>query len=249
MSLTALTTFIVSMTMIGSWMIIGIRMRRSGSEASRQVVFLRRFFLNVGIFTFCMFLPNLWLNFEPDKFPLYMAIGYTFGHIFLFVGCTEMARLFFSMVPKLSAWDKSVLIIGILYNIIATIVTAATMIFGTQPAYDYGAHVVLFNASTATGVLIAVLMLMTVLPPAILFVRNGIRNYGNRTRSLLLGIGMIVMIVGGPLHDNAKTDMMYMAADVLTITSVILISSGVLYRYEEKLATARILKHSSPSVS
>ena len=196
-----------------------------------------------------MFLPNLWLDVEPSKFPLYMAIGYTFGHIFLFIAGTEMARLFCSMIPRLSSWDKPVLAIGILYNIVATIITGATMIFGTQPSYDYAAHVVLFNASTATGILLAVFMLIAVLPPAILFVRNGIRSYGNRTRSLLLGIGFMVMIVGGPLHDNAKTGMMYMAADVLSIVSVVLVSSGVLYRYEEKLATARILKHSSPSIS
>jgi hypothetical protein len=228
--------------MFGSWVVIGGRMHKAGGKASKQIVSLHRFFLYIGIFSLLMFLPNLWLTFAPADFPLVMAIGYTVGHIFLFIAATEIGRLFVSMVPRLVNWDKGVLTFGIVVNIAATITTAVTMIFGVQPQYDYQEHVILFNAATPVGIFIAGFMIVTVLPPTILFLADGIRNSAHRLRSFLLGIGFILMIAGGPLHDNATSASMYVAADILTIAAVILVAAGVLYRYEERLAPAARLK-------
>jgi hypothetical protein len=38
---------------------------------------------------------------------------------------------------------------------------------------------------------------------------------------------MLVIAVGGPLHDNATSLMMYVAADILTVSGFIFVMSGL----------------------
>jgi hypothetical protein len=55
----------------------------------------------------------------------------------------------------------------------------------------------------------------------------------------LLGGGFLISMVAGPLHDNASTANIYMLADIITIFSVLVTTSGVLYRIEEKISVSR----------
>lgn len=55
-----------------------------------------------------------------------------------------------------------------------------------------------------------------------------------KVRSIILGIGFLLWIVGGPLHDFATTTAIYLFADVLLLASFIVILSGI---YVKKLAT------------
>jgi hypothetical protein len=60
-------------------------------------------------------------------------------------------------------------------------------------------------------------------------------------RSLLLGSGLLILIVAGPLHDVAKTPGMYVVADIVTMFSLIILASGVVYRIESRITVARAL--------
>lgn len=227
--------------MFTSWFIIGSRLQKSATAASRQIKLLQGFFLYMGLFSLLMFLPSLWLIFDPTDFPLAMALGYTYGHIFMFLAGMEIARIFYSVFPRFAKLDRLVVVLSWLVAIVATIVTQMTMVTGTRPTYDYLQHVTIFNASTPTGLLIAIFMVLAMAPTAIMFLVNAIKNVQNRTRSLLLCIGLILMITGGPLHDNAHTSVVYLVADLLTIVAVVVVTSGVLYRFEERLAAVRSL--------
>jgi hypothetical protein len=241
MSITAYMTLLGAIVSLGSWALIGQRSKTSSIGASFQVRMLQIFFLYMGIFCFIMFLPQLFLAFDPSVFPLAMAWGYVVGHVFLYVAFIYTLRLMFSMVPKLADKQSYAVIGAILVSIGITVFNAITMIWGTRPIYDSDNHVILFNAHPLVGAGIGLYAALSVLPAATLIIMNGVRNPRLRIRSFLLGIGFFVIMTAGPLHDNAKTWQLYMLADVLSSVGFFILAGGVLYRFEERIIPVSVV--------
>jgi hypothetical protein len=235
MPLTSLMTLLGGLTMLGSWALVGQRLKHSSNPANRQVNLLRSYFLYTAIFCFIMFAPHLLLGINQELFPAAMAWCYALGHIFIYIAFIAMLRLTFSMVPRLSNKENYAIAFGALFIIFVTIANIVTMVFGTQPAYDFNNHVTLFNAAPIVGNSIAAFGTICVLPAAVLILVNGIRNPNARLRSFLLGGGLFVTMVAGPLHDVAKGWQLYMAADIIAIVGIVIVTSGVLYHLEEHI--------------
>lgn len=239
MPLTAFTMLLASISLLGSWFIIGQRIKSNPEGRNYQAFLMSRYFLFMGIFCLLMFAPHILLNSRPAAFPLVMAWGYTVGHIFCYIGFFYILRLTFSMVPRLSNKDNLAIALGVIVTTGLTVLNAITMIWGTQPAFDASKSVTLFNANPALGAGIAISGALTVVPAAILMLYNGFTNPTARLRSFLLGGGFIVGMIAGPLHDNATTANVYMFADLITIVGVVITTSGVLYRIDEKISVRR----------
>jgi len=235
MPLTILTTLGGSLLLFASWYLISARINRAEVPPSRQIIFLRGFYFYIAVFFLLMFLPHLLLNFDASKFPLYMSLGYTIGHIFYYVSLLYLSRALFSLVPQLAKREKIATMLSVIIGSIITVLTTVTMVFGKRPAFDYAHHVTLFNANPVVGVSIAVFSFIIVAPTAFLMILNGIHNPSARVRSFLLGGGLFVLLTGGPIHDNARTGMVYAAADILTIVGLLIVTSGLLYRFDERL--------------
>ncbi|HEY4160569.1 MAG TPA: hypothetical protein VGM08_00750 [Candidatus Saccharimonadales bacterium] len=239
MPLTELSALSGSLILFASWYLISARIRNAETPPSRQIVFLRAFYFYIAVFFLLMFLPHLWLNFDSSKFPLYMALGYTIGHVFYYISLLYLSRVLFSLVPSLASREKIAIVLSAVIGTIITVLTTATMVFGKRPAYDYAHHVTLVNANPAVGASIAIFSFIIVAPTAFLMILNGIHNPTARVRSFLLGGGLFVLLTGGPIHDTARTGTIYAAADILTITGVLIMTSGLLYRFEERLVPNR----------
>jgi hypothetical protein len=239
MPLTALTTVLGSLTMFGSWALVSHRLANSTTPVSHQVTLLNRFFLFMGIFFLIMFLPNIVLSSNPATFPTYMAWGYIIGHVFFYAALTSIAQLMFSMVPRLAGKSGLALVLGTVIGSAITIVNIITMAYGVKPQYDFIHSVILFNAHPVVGAGIAIFAAVAIFPTAILLIMNGIRNHSARVRSLLLGAGFLIMMSAGPLHDTARTFQLYAAADLLSMFSMLVVTGGVLYRFEDRLAPAK----------
>jgi hypothetical protein len=237
--LTTLTTVIGLLVMFGAWLFVGQRLKQAQGTALRPVTLLHGFFLYMGIFFVIMAAPTVWIGLDPSKFPLYMAWGYVLGHIFLYLAFTNIGRMLFTIIPKLSSKEPVILMVGLVATAVITVINAVTMIWGTQPAYNFERHLIQYNAAPAVGASIGILALLTVMPAAILFLANAVRNPASRVRSLLLGSGFLLMVAGGPLHDVATSWQMYMAADIITILSVVLVGAGVVYRFNQSLSLAK----------
>ena len=138
-------------------------------------------------------------------------------------------------------------IIASLYIVALTVFNAYTMIWGTLPAYDADNRVILFNAHPLVGAAIGILAAFSVLPAAVLLIRNGIRNPHLRVRSILLGLGLFIIMTAGPLHDNAHSWQIYMVADVLSSVGLFVLAVGVLYRFEERIVPSIVLGPKSPA--
>jgi hypothetical protein len=238
MPLTAITTAVGSLTMLGCWLLVSRRLAHSTTAPSRQVQLLNQFFLAISPFFLIMFLPNLALNYDPDGFPMYMAWGYIIGHVFFYVSLTILLQLMFSMVPRLVNKQNLAIAIGVILGTVVTILNTITMAFGKQPHYDSVHSIIQFNAHPAVGAGIAIFAVIAIIPTAILLIINGVRNPAARTRSLLLGTGFLLMATAGPLHDNAHNVQQYMAADILSTAALLIVAGGVLYRLEDRLAPA-----------
>jgi hypothetical protein len=244
MPLTAFVTFFGSIVNFMSWLLIRKRIHNNPVPPTRQVILLNKFLLFLSMFMFLMFLPHLLISQAPSQFPLYMALGYIIGHIFLYIGFLYVGRLFISISPRFNGKEKLFLVLGSIGIIFATIINAITMIWGKQPEFDYTHNVTLFNAHPAVGAIIGLFALICVIPTAVLMFKSGISNQTNRLRSFLLGGGLVFLMVGGPLHDNAHTAMVYIIADVITIVAQLAVAAGIAYRIEEKLSVV----HSVQSV-
>jgi len=195
-------------------------------------------------------LPTLWLNVDQTKFSDYMAWGYVVGHIFLYMAFISVGRLIFSITPRLAGKEWIVSVVGGIALVAVTIFNAVTMIWGTQPTFNFEKHVTLFNANPLVGATIGVMALLTFLPAGILFLRNASKTEGpRRTRSLLLGTGFIAMVVAGPPHDVAATWQVYMFGDIMAIISVVLVASGVVYRFEQGLSLAKQPAPAAPTAT
>ncbi|HEX3082479.1 MAG TPA: hypothetical protein VHQ86_04440 [Candidatus Saccharimonadia bacterium] len=236
---TAITTLLGLLVMLGAYLYVGQRIHESKTPVLRPVRLLHQFFLSMVVFFILMSLPDLWLTFDPSKFPLYMAWGYSIGHIFLYTAFIAVGRMLFSIVPKLASKEKLLTVVLGVVTVVITVVNVITMVWGTQPAYNAERSLIQYNAAPVVGATIGLMAAITVLPAAILFLINAFQNKARRVRSLLLGSGFAVMVVGGPLHDVARSWQMYLAADILAIICIVLVGAGVVYRFEESISLER----------
>lgn len=225
--------------MVGAWFIVRQRIQKSDSQPSQQIVLLHRFLLHMGIFFMIMFLPHLWLSIDRTQFPLYMAWGYTVGHVFMYFALTNILRLTFTMLPRLSSRENYAIAAGVLANIAITAATVVTMIYGRHPEYDFTQNVTLFNVAPVVGASIAIFAALCVFPAAILMIVNGVRQHTTRVRSFMVGGGLFMLMAAGPLHDTARDAQQYMIADIFSIAGLLILAGGILYRYEERLSVAR----------
>lgn len=248
MPITALTMLTGMITMIGCALFIRHRIGASEKGGSYQARLLSNFFLHLGIFLGFMFLPHLLVNSNhPEQFPLAMAIGYTFGHIFFYTSSIYVVRLLCSIVPRLVTKEVLVVVIFGIFATLATAFNAATMIWGKRPQFDYEHQVTLFNAHPLVGACIGIVAIASYLPTAILMLINGFRNHNARLRSFTLGLGFIVILIAGPLHDVARTSSLYVAADLFSILGELILVAGVAYQIEEKISVGRTMAVSSAS--
>lgn len=235
--LTGLSTLTGAVVMIIAWLFVGARLRVVQSTVSRPIMYMHKFFFMMACFFLLMFLPHVLLYTNPAEFSLMMAWGYSLGHIFLYLAYIFLSLMTISILPQLAGRERLVIVVGIVANVIVTLINILTMVYGTQPVYNYAKHITQFNASPVVGISIAVLSIFSFLPPAILFLVNAWRNSGSgRLRSLLLGSGLVMMMVAGPLHDVAQNWQSFLVADIFTILSIILIGGGVAYRINVSLA-------------
>lgn len=231
-----LSTLIALVVMSGAWLFIYNRIRKTQAAVSRPVRLLHNFFLLMALFFLFMALPHLWLYINPAQFPDMMAWGYTIGHAFLYVALTCITRMIFIIIPRLVDKEKYAVIGGTIFNVVITLITAMTMIYGTQPTFDYATGVTQFNAAPVVGALIGVAALLSLLPASVLFLTAAFKGQkGKRRRPLLLGLGLSIITIAGPLHDTAISVQALFVTDAATVAGIIILGSGVVYRLEQSL--------------
>jgi hypothetical protein len=237
--LTGVSTLTGLVVMTIAWIFIGRRISATRLAVAKPIRMLHRFFAFMAIFFAFMFSPHLLIYTHPALFPQAMAWGYVVGHIFLYIAFTYIMRVTFTIVPQLANKEKAVMVIAAFFNVAITAINAQTMIWGTQPAYDSVRNITQLNAAVVVGAAIGIFALVSLLPAAILFLVIAVKGKGGqRVRSLLLGTGLVMMTIAGPLHDVALNWQQFLIADIFTTLSIVLIGSGVVYRLNSSLSVS-----------
>jgi hypothetical protein len=239
MPLTLLTTLLCSIMMFTSWAVVGKRLGESPETGNRQARLLQSFFLFMGLFFVSVFTPHILLETAPENFPLGMALGYVIGHIFLYIAFYFIGRLLFSMVPRLENKTYILTIFSSVAIPVLTLLNTVTMIWGKRPEFSSEFHVTILNAHPGLGAAIGIYSLLTILPTALLLIKNGVTNDLQRSRSFMLGFGLLILVVMGSLHDVSPNGYVFMAADIGTILGTFLITGGVLHHIDQKISVAR----------
>ncbi|HEY2004081.1 MAG TPA: hypothetical protein VGH44_03105 [Candidatus Saccharimonadia bacterium] len=234
--LTGLTTSLGCLISFAAWLYLGQRIRQANTAPNQSLAYLRSFFLFMTLFTAGMSLPIYWLHVGPSAFSTAMAWGYVVGHIFLYLACIRISLMVISIVPQLAGKGRILTVVWILFTIAITIVNAKTMIWGVQPVYNTTLDITEFRAAPIVGVGIVVACLLSLLPAAILFAINAAKgSLAKRTKSVLLAAGFLIIIIGGPMHDLARSAGAYAAADAIYIVGTLLIAVGIAYRVQSAL--------------
>ncbi|MDO8524666.1 MAG: hypothetical protein Q7R99_03485 [bacterium] len=196
------------------------------------------FFLFLGIFQLILALPHLSLYSNQSSFPTLMALAFIIGHIFLYIA------LAFTLLASLELYLSNKKIKYAAFSAITLLgafITYTNIIKPNTPIFDTKTGITLLNANPVVGQLILIIVLLGWGVSAIIFIYNGIRLYrvnNNATaRNLLIALGLIFLIIGGPLHDITKKSVHYLIADLLVLIGFMLMASGVFYWTEEDKLT------------
>lgn len=211
---------------------------KAEKESAVAKKYFAYFFLFLGIFQLILALPHLSLYFNPGSFPMLMALALIIGHIFLYIA------LAFTLLASLELYLSNKKIKYAAFSAITLLgafITYTNIIKPNNPIFDTKTGITLLNANPAVGQLILIIVLLGWGVSAIIFIYNGIRLYrinNNATAcNLLIALGLIFLIMGGPLHDIAKKSVHYLIADLLVLIGFMLMASGVFYWTEEDKLT------------
>ncbi len=222
------TTLVV---MASAWLFINHRIRVAGTVVSRPTRLFQKFFLYFAIFGLVITVPYIILLFDKSSFPLAMALGYSLGHIFLFGAFIYIARMTFTLLPQFSSKERYAVVGGLILGTLTVALAMVTMVFGTQPSYDEARNITQYNVAPAVSALIGLSATLAVLPPGILFLISAFKNHGPaRRRPLLLGCGLVLLNLAGPLNSIARDWQTYLGAAVFTGIGIILMGAGIVYR-------------------
>lgn len=196
------------------------KLRKSYRDSGAETLnYFSKFF---GMFSLFMYVQGMPFLIPQALSSVKLGAFFMFGHLFLFAALAYLA-----LVP-LHIWRPGLKKYGFWGNILAGgVVTLVNSLYWTKPTIEGG--IVLFNVVPPVGPLIGVVDVVTmILLAGALFVRLAWERSGaERSKFLLLALGMLVITVGGPLHDNATSLMMYSVADVMTLFGIGFIMSGL----------------------
>lgn len=201
------------------------------SEKDEALKNLLRFILYMDIFQFLMAVGHIpILTGNKELFYYAFNFGYIVGHAFLY-----LSEAFVILVPMYIYFSSSdYKKIGISYSrlIIAFgfFITVMNLIYPANPVFDEKSGVTIFNIPPIIAGLIPIITIISVGFSGILFLAKSSRLQGkSRIKGFILGLGMILIVVGGPLHELAGNIFQYFLADFLIVVAFFVIFLGIYY--------------------
>jgi len=206
------------------------RIRKSRVVNNKFYYYFERFTLSMSIFFLLMAIPNL---FFPNDSNL-LGLGYVVGHVFLYLAYAFLIRVsLFIMKPS---FDSKY--IFKLWLLMGAAITALNIYHFNLPVI-MGNGVTAYNADASVGFAITAISILTLLPSAVLFIRECMVMPQQCRRFALIGASFILIIIGGPLHDTASTTLLYVIADVVTTAGFIVMFIGVIAGNKSAITTKK----------
>lgn len=219
--------------------VIAFKVRRGYLESEKKDLLLKYFmiaFFLWGAFEVARAAPHIWIILgREDLFPQIMRWGYIISHMFLFP-----AAAFIAMIPARFYWPKyekllfKALLFWGLVNVVYLIIIPFT------PEYNPGG-VSPNNAPLSSLFLMAPILFMGFTLTALTFLYKAIKGEVRgilRIRTLLIGIGILMVMIGGPTHNFVTTVSGTFILDMTSLIGKLLIAAGVVLCKPKKEATS-----------
>jgi len=215
-SVSYLASFFVMLVSFAGYLKLRFTLRSSDNETLRH---FKNFFGWFGVFQLFM----AWPMFVPVVLSsVKLGAFYIFSHVFLYVSVAYLSLVPISIYRP--EWKEKVFWLNI---VAGGVISFVNIVYWTLPEIE--SNLLLYNVGAPVGPMIGVLvgLNMAVLAGGFFAKMAWDRSGEDRMKFVLLALGMFTMTVGGPLHDNASTFLMYVVADVLISVSILLILSGL----------------------
>lgn len=202
-----------------------LRIRQKGEISVRSIRDFQLFFFNFSIFMFFMALPGLFFN-DVHRYQQWIVPTFWIGHIFLYISLAYFIR-----IPLF--WINPIWInYGFSFVILLGSITTAVNIWLPISADILPSGTTYWHIDIVLGILIATNVALGLLPAGIYFIYRGFLDTDMviKTQTLLIGVGLIILFLGGPLHDVVKTPLLFFLTDIMFSLGVVLIALGVFYR-------------------
>lgn len=198
------------------------------SYQKEEVVTLRdltSFFVHMGIFMVLMGLPGI---LPADFGSVQLGAFYVFGHIFLYSSIAYYSRIPVRILKP--GFTDSVFALNLAAGVIITLIT---ILLWPMPEIHQG--IVMLNVPMPIGPMIGVMAILNwVLGGFAFFTWRAKENEGKaRLKMVFTGFGLLLLAVGGPMHDHAMSVYMLAVADTITLLGVFSLMAGVFYGREE----------------
>jgi hypothetical protein len=232
---TAASNFIDCLLLLIAWLIVGRRIKQMSGQVNDTVRRVRSYFGHFALFNAFMALPAVTLYAVPWLFPLAMGWGYAVANVFLLLSLSHLSRLAVKIMPQLAGRERLVQILWGVANVIMLGLNLKFVALANQPTFDPVTGVTQFHIPAFLGPILGTISLIAYVPGIILFTIAAVREHGDkRVRSILLALGMLIIMVVGPLHAVAATWQIFVLADTLNIISLALMAGGIMYRLAPK---------------
>lgn len=159
-----------------------------------------------------------------------MAWAYIGGHMFLYLSLAFTmaipAHLYF---PRLKKY------IFYIYITAGIAVTILNIIFYQLIDFNSETGVTLLNVSFVTKIIVPILVMAAYLPVALILLYKKLFSVPERDKNWLWAVffGLIIVTVGGPIHDYADTYFKSIIADIFTLIGYLIVALGVVIYKEE----------------
>jgi len=226
-----------------SWLLVRARIHGSSRPPEATVDHMYRYFGYFALFNLFMALPFVF--YQSGMFPIVMAWGYVIANIFLLVSLSHISRMTLNMLTRFARFDG--VVTWIWWGLVAVMTALNGIVIGMQhqPTYDVATRVAHYAIPAWMGAMLGMISFLAYLSAIGVLVYGALHQHRRqRVRTILLILGLLIIMVVGPLHAVAANWETFLIVDVLNMVSLTFLTIGVMYRISQPAET--LTEHYGP---
>jgi uncharacterized membrane protein YhhN len=173
--------------------------------------------------------PFLFARHNP-RLPVW---GYIFAQFFFTLAVSWLAGLVMRSFNKPALYGQIPLIILAVVELIVQVTHFPTYDLAALDTYN----IQKVTPSSIAAALIALKALSTILPLTVIMIRQAIKTPASRSRSILIAAGLLLVFIGGPMHDLVGPKL-FVVADIVVILGSVVLLGGLLVEPKSAATTA-----------
>lgn len=158
---------------------------------------------------------------------VYLAVAFVLAQACMYLAISYFAKItmFFINIH----WVQRVFSIVLLASVIAVVLS---VVYFGQPRYDIATGITDWGIHPVVGISSMIIFGAVLLPSLLLIFRRGIKSKDRvvRTRSLLISIGLLLLIITAYTYYTATTQLTALVSDLFSLLSFLVIFAGVIYK-------------------